>query len=45
MTLYKNEIDRAIESLNKTILPAKRNDIPKDYYNKTSYLIIIDTIK
>lgn len=29
MTLYKNEIERVIESLNKTILPAKRNDIQK----------------
>lgn len=43
--IIKNEIDRIIESFDKKIIPAKRNDIPKDYYHETSYILFIENIK
>jgi hypothetical protein len=44
-SIIKNEIDRIIESFDKKIIPAKRNDIAKDYYYETSYILFIENTK
>lgn len=44
-SIIKNEIDRVLESFNKTIIAAKRNETPIDYYYETNYIIFIENIK
>ncbi|GGA85421.1 hypothetical protein GCM10008015_27710 [Flavobacterium palustre] len=41
-TIIKNEIDRIIQSFDKKILPAKRNDTTKEYFYETSYILFIE---
>ncbi|WP_026715114.1 hypothetical protein [Flavobacterium daejeonense] len=41
-TIIKNEIDRIIQSFDKKIIPAKRNDTTKEYFYETSYILFIE---
>ncbi|GIZ09185.1 hypothetical protein [Flavobacterium sp. UMI-01] len=37
--VIKNEIDRVVKSFNKKIIPARRNNIPIDFFYNTTYII------
>ena len=39
--IIKNEIDRVIKTFSKGIIPAKRNNIPENYFYHTNYILII----